>query len=497
MDDKVKGMLSSLSKAPLRDAVSQTSKYLTVAWRLHALKQAKVAADVAAIAKSEGLNRLFLDRWLGIVANAGKKPAILTADWPGSKLPTDKPKDYATLAVPEAVSAFGADLEKRAKTVHEGNKTQDAFFKALMADAGAPFLLTPAEIEQHFASADEKKQLADLRMELESRKKTAPPMLPTAPVLKGGGQTMKVFVRGNPLQPGDQAPKGFLEVIQPLLGEVPAGTDYTRLDLANAIASPKNPLTARVIVNRVWRQHFGRGLVNTPSNFGELGDRPSHPELLDTLTVKFMEHGWSLKWLHRQIVTSATYQRTSLDEASQKLDPENVYLARMARRRLEIEIYRDSLLAVAGNLDPTMGGPTFDLRNASAKRRTVYGKISRHELDGTLRLFDFPDANVTADRRVVTTVPQQQLFVLNSDFVQNQGKAFAERIEKGATSDAERVKLAYRLAFNRLPTEQELSLGVHFVTKPLPPEATSGGKPTRLQQYAHALLATNEFLYVD
>jgi cytochrome c553 len=496
IDDKVKGMLGGLSKGPLREAVGKTGKYLTTAWRVQVCKQAKVAVDVAALAQAEGLNKLFLDRWVGIVASAGSKPALLAKDWPGSKLPTEKPADVASVKVPEAIEKFATEFEKKAKAAHEANKTQDAFTKALLLDGGAPFLLTPAETEQHFASADERKQLAEMRSELETRKKVAPAIYATAPVLKGGGQTMKVFVRGNPLQPGEQAPKGFLQVVQPCLGNV-TSPDYSRLDLASAIASAKNPLTARVIVNRVWQQHFGRGLVGTPSNLGELGERPTHPELLDWLAVRFMENGWSLKWLHRQIVSSAAYQRASLDPEGQKADPQNVYLGRMSRRRLEVEVYRDSLLAVAGTLDETMGGPTFDLKNASARRRTVYGKVSRHELDGTLRLFDFPDANVTADRRVVTTVPQQQLFVLNSDFMQNQARAFAERIEKGATTDADRIKLAYRLAFGRAPSDKELSLGIAYVTRPLPPEASGDGKPTRWQQYAHALLATNEFLYVD
>jgi hypothetical protein len=303
---------------------------------------------------------------------------------------------------------------------------------------------------------------------------------------------MPVYIRGNPATKGEPAPKGFLQVVA--RPGAKAGPDYTRLDLANAIASPDNPLTARVIVNRVWAWHFGRGLVSTPSNFGALGERPSHPELLDWLAVEFVKHGWSIKWLHRQILLSRVYQLAS--EASpddNKADAANVYLWRANRRRLDVEAWRDSLLFVSGNLDPTAGGPTFDLKNPGARRRTVYAKVSRHELDGLLRLFDFPDANVTADKRTVTTVPQQQLFALNSEFMVIQARAFAARVEKAASDDGQRVKTAYRIAFARDPDPREVRIALAFLKLPSRPD----DKLTRWEQYAQALLASNEMMYVD
>jgi hypothetical protein len=312
-----------------------------------------------------------------------------------------------------------------------------------------------------------------------------------AHVISGNGAGMKVYIRGNPATPGDAAPKGFLQVLN---CSAAAGKDYTRLDLANAIGSKDNPLTARVIVNRVWAVHFGRGLVSTPSNFGKLGSPPTHPELLDWLAVNFMKNGWSMKWLHRQILLSSTYQLESRpDAANDKVDAGNVYLWRGTRHRLEVELWRDSLLSVSGNLDPTKGGPTFDLRDANAKRRTVYAKISRHELDGLLRLFDFPDANVTADKRNVTTVPQQQLFAMNSEFMTIQAKAFAARVDKMASTDPDKVIAAYRLAFGRNPDDRELELAERFLK--LPPR--SDDKLTRWQQYTQILLASNELMYVD
>jgi hypothetical protein len=302
---------------------------------------------------------------------------------------------------------------------------------------------------------------------------------------------MSILVRGNPMVKGEAVPKGFLQVLP---CSTPAGKDFSRLNLASAIASKDNPLMARVIVNRVWSWHFGRGLVSTPSNFGALGDRPSHPELLDWLAVNFVKNGWSLKWLHRQIVLSAVYQLESrADAANDKVDAANVYLWRANRRRLEVEDWRDTLLAVSGTLDPARGGPTFDLKDPNAKRRTVYAKISRHELDGLLRLFDFPDANVTADKRAVTTGPQQQLFALNSEFMMTQARAFASRVEKLGTTEAERITAAYRLAFDREPDTRELDLAERFLK--LPPRPTD--KLTRWQQYAQVLLASSELMYVD
>src|SRR5262249_21243311 len=234
--------------------------------------------------------------------------------------------------------------------------------------------------------------------------------------------------------------------------------------------------------------------VNTPSNFGKLGDAPSHPELLDWLAVNFVKNGWSMKWLHRQIMTARVYQLESRpDLDNDKVDAANVYLWRGSRKRREIEDWRASLLAVSGNLDPKFGGPTFDLRDPSAKRRTVYAKVSRHELNGLLRLFDFPDANVTADKRVVTTVPQQQLFALNSEFMIGQAKAFAIRVEKLGMTDTERVTAAYRIAFGRKPEKAELDLALRFLKLP----AKSDDKLTRWQQYAQVLLASNEMMYVD
>jgi hypothetical protein len=378
----------------------------------------------------------------------------------------------APLGKPEELKAY-TEAQARVKAAEDKLKKMTAAAKAKPDDK------------------DLAEQVKECTAEVAALKKAAPPLPAVAHVLSGNGAGMKVYVRGNPATKGEDAPKGFLQVLP---CDADPGPKFTRLDLANAIASKDNPLTARVIVNRVWSWHFGRGLVNTPSNFGALGDRPSHPELLDWLAVNFVKNGWSLKWLHRQIVLSGVYQLDSKPDAgNDKVDAANVYLWRANRRRLDVEVWRDGLLAVSGALDRTRGGPAFSLRDPAARRRTVYAKISRHELDGLLRLFDFPDANVTADKRVVTTVPQQQLFALNSEFMAGQAKAFAARVQKLGATDAERVAAAYRLAFGRGPEPREAELAERFLALP----AKADDKLTRWEQYAQVLLASNELMYVD
>ena len=222
----------------------------------------------------------------------------------------------------------------------------------------------------------------------------------------------------------------------------PGTAAFTRLDLANAICSPDNPLTARVIVNRVWQHHFGRGIVATASNFGTVGERPSHPELLDTLAVRFMEAGWSLKWLQRELLLSATYQLASTpDPDNLEVDPDNQWLWRFSPRRLDVESWRDAVLAVSGRLDGTMAGPAAGNLDTGHLRRTLYSTVSRRDPDKTLMAFDFPDANVTSERRNVTTLPQQQLFVLNSEFMSRS----AEAVRRGCSVPARPQKNVSRL----------------------------------------------------
>src|SRR5690606_38075448 len=224
-------------------------------------------------------------------------------------------------------------------------------------------------------------------------------------------------------------------------------------------------LTARVIVNRIWAENFGRPLVSTPSNFGKLGDRPTHPELLDDLAVRFMEAGWSLKWLQRAIVLSAAYRQSSeIDDTKQSIDPANVYLWRMNRRRLDVEQWRDAILAATGQLDRMVGGKSIDPANPNEHRRTVYARISRLDLNPMLALFDFPDPNAHNAKRSQTTTPLQKLFVLHSPFMVKQAQALAEQVSLRSDEPVEQaVTQLYQRVFGRQPTAAEVTLASKYL----------------------------------
>ena len=238
-----------------------------------------------------------------------------------------------------------------------------------------------------------------------------------------------------------------------------------RLDLARAIASKDNPLTPRVLVNRVWLHHFGQGLVNTPSDFGLRSEPPTHPELLDFLAGEFVGNGWSIKALHRTIMLSNTYQqRSENNPAYLERDPTNRLLWKFTRQRLDFEEMRDALLAVSGRLDLTIGGRSVPIAEPPySTRRAVYGFIDRQNLDGIFRTFDFASPDATSPRRFVTTVPQQALFLMNSPFVVEQARHLAEDIEAQASDPAERVRLFYRRVLGRSPEEREIVLAQRFL----------------------------------
>jgi Protein of unknown function (DUF1553)/Protein of unknown function (DUF1549) len=335
-------------------------------------------------------------------------------------------------------------------------------------------------------------QIKALSAELEKLKKDAPPPYAVIHTLADVEKpaNLRVAIRGNSADLGEEVPRRFLSVLSDGTPG-PFGHGSGRLDLARAVTSPENPMTARVLVNRIWEHHFGRGIVATPSNFGTLGEPPSHPELLDYLASRFVASGWSMKALHREILLSSTYRLSSrIDPVSQQVDPDNVLLCRMNRRRLEVEPWRDAMLAVSGELDPTLGGPSRELTESSNRRRTLYGKISRHNLDGLLRLFDFPDPNLTCDRRAVTSVPLQQLFVLNSEFMSRQARALAKKLTaEGAESDSIRIRRAYPLLFGREASEDEVRAAVEFLS--------TGNSTSSWEQFAQVLLGSNEFAFVD
>jgi mono/diheme cytochrome c family protein len=374
-----------------------------------------------------------------------------------------------------------------------------------------------------------------------------------APVLVDGPapKDSPIFIRGEAENHGAIVPRRFLEVLSgPDRASFKNGSG--RLELAQAIANKNNPLTARVLVNRVWLHHFGEGFVTTPDDFGNQSSPPSHPELLDYLARRLMDDGWSLKKLHKLILLSATYQQSSKNNpVYAEKDPYNRLLWRANVRRLEFEPLRDSILYLGGNLDLTVGGHPVDLSEGthksqkryaafldrygkfqlpSAPRRTIYGYIDRADLVEVLNTFDFASPDMPMGKRYETTVPQQALFLMNSPLVIEQVRNVVERKQfKEQKTDEARIRYLYELFFQRLPLQEEIRQGIEFVAAHQAPEKTAAeallirpgadaigqvnkrqrpsgppapSRPPRKplsgwQEYAHALLLTNEASFVN
>lgn len=320
--------------------------------------------------------------------------------------------------------------------------------------------------------------LETLTAQADALKKALPPQYPFLQVIKDNPvpKEQHVWIRGNRDSQGEPAPPHFLSILSPADPKL-FDKGEERLELAQAIANPSNPLTARVIVNRIWQHHFGNGIVRTASNFGQLGDRPSHPELLDYLANRFVREGWSIKKLHREIMLSSVYAESAqVVPAAEAADPENRLLSHAGRRRLDAEAIRDEILFVSGNLDPTAGGKPAQL-DLDNHRRTVYGFISRRKLNPYLSLFDYPVPNATSEARNQTNVPVQRLFFMNSPFVLEESKVLA----KQATT----VDSLYERLFQRPPTPQEKKLAEQFLNH------------SDRSQYTQVLMSTNEFLFIN
>jgi hypothetical protein len=385
-------------------------------------------------------------------------------------------------------------------------------------------LAPPAELQR----ADKlKKQIADLEKEIQQEQKAARPkkslsaglratlekkkgqlenlrkqqsVLPMAVVVLEGGHAdtlyktfhdAPILLRGDPLKTGKLVPRGFPKILG---AGPPIHKGSGRIELAQWLTRSDHPLTGRVMVNRIWQHHMGAGIVRTPNNFGEMGERPTHPELLDFLADYFVRSGWSVKAMHRLIMNSAVYQQSSSAPPETLAgDPANRLWSRMNRRRLDAEAFRDSFLAVSGNLDRTIGGPgTTDLLT---RRRTHYYMTIRSATtpNGFNVLFERPDPALISDRRSESILATQALFLLNDPFVLAQANALALRVEKETTrapADA-RIRHLYRLVLGRLPVPHEVEVGREQLRQAVPPNYTA------LDRYCHLLLCTNEFAYVD
>lgn len=343
-------------------------------------------------------------------------------------------------------------------------------------------------------------RLASLRSELESLKKKPTPEIPRAVVVQEGGPSgtkhegfhdARVYLRGNPANLGKTVPRGFPKFLggdhQP-----PIKQGSGRRELARWLTRPDHPLPARVMVNRIWQHHFGFGLVRTSANFGAMGERPSHPELLDYLAERFVSSHWSVKAMHRLIMLSSTYrQSTELKPISLASDPENRLLWRMNRRRLEAEAIRDSAFAVADRLDPSLGGPAN--LDVAMPRRSLYLMSARTgaKTADFGPLFDAPNCSAVIERRNESTVAPQALFLMNDRLMIDLAGALAARIkgELRQGTQRERIGRLYEITLGRRPTPAEIEIGSQFFADRPAADAWP--------RYCQLLMCTNEFIYVD
>jgi hypothetical protein len=360
---------------------------------------------------------------------------------------------------------------------------------------------------------EEKRTHAALLIEIDKLEKQKPAAYPSALAIGEAGRAAQptyLLERGSLDARGPEVGPGVLSVLGDFKFAAPpegASSTWRRRGFAEWIASPENPLTARVMVNRLWQHHFGEGIVRTPGNFGKLGEPPTHPELLDWLAVEFVERGWSIKAMHRVMMLSDSYQRSSAAIAANlTIDAENRYLWRMSQERLEAEAMRDQILAVAGSLDRTLGGPCVfpysspDLFQSSTQRtwpgksdddpstwrRSLYVFSKRSIRYPMFEAYDQPNLVNSCERRNRSTIAPQALLLMNNNFVIVQARQFAKRLRKEAGSDSQKqIQRAFALALGRAPTDAERSRAEEYMR----------GGPPRLEQFCQALFNLNEFVY--
>jgi len=420
-----------------------------------------------------------------------------------------KVRDLAALEAPVREKLFQRKVSKLSPEAQIAHRTppekRGAEQANLVLETADKVVVSEKELAAAFKGEDRERR----QQLLEAIKKLPKPApLPKAMALAcPDGPPSKTFLlhRGEYSQPEEEVAAGFPAVVPSGHdhGARKASTSSSRAALADWIASPGNPLTARVMVNRIWQHHFGRGLVTTPSEFGTHGAKPTHPELLDWLASEFFERGWSVKQMHKLMLMSATYRQSSSAPEQAKVDPENRLYSQMNRLRLEGEVIRDSLLSISGQLNPEMGGPGIfppmpkevfagskggwpqNARASEYSRRSIYIFARRNLRFPFLEVFDAPDSNLSCPSRERSTTAPQSLTLLNADEVTTAARLTAARLEQECPSADERVALAYRLALGRPPTAKELDLARAFL------------KQSPLNEFCRALFNLNEFVYVE
>ena len=507
--EKLLGEFLKKEREQLAEALTlHAAKYMQAAWRV----TGEPKDDKAAVVNELKLDYELFDRWLyflskppkyypflkawqEMVAAGGKKDEakklaeefqtllvgvmfefkevqeendiIRAKALPGTKKKerANKPNEFVT----NDDFCPGCGLELKSLPTERTHLVRDVYFDDMqdVLDAnGKPQRMRPALLRfegwglERQLSAERRQYINELREDIAAMRKT----FQEYPYVHGVKDVEKpveipLALRGNPNKPGDPVARRFLTVLS-AADPMPLTRGSGRLELAEEIL--RQPISTRVIVNRVWKGHFGTGIVDTASNFGELGERPTHPELLEYLSRRFVDNGLSVKKLHREIMLSRVYQLASGDAAMNAAkDSGNRLYWRMSRRRMAAEEIRDALLAVSGDLDKKVGGPSAEL-TPSYKRRTLYGRVSRYRLDQFLQLFDHPAPTITAEHRFATNVPLQRLFFMNSDFVQQQAELVARKLAE-EPDNASRIKRAYRMIYGRAPDDAELKAGLTYL----------------------------------
>jgi mono/diheme cytochrome c family protein len=505
--------MSTESKQLGETLAFQASKYMQSAWKVTGPDK----AELTMVVQQDKLDYELFERWIKFLAKPPKNYPYLTA-WQdmikrgGAKdeakkladefqktltgimferheikdeneiiehkaLPTTKKRKRANLPnefVTNDDFCPGCGLELKSMPIEKMNLWVDVFVRDLGEGDDpqqAPERVKPGLLAfrgwglERQLSAERRAYIDALRADIEAMKKEMPAHFPYVHgVIEAEKiQEPKVNLRGSPFNLGDEVPRHFLSVLNS--DAVPLNHGSGRLDLAEQIV--RQPIAMRVIVNRIWRAHFGTGIVDTPSNFGIMGERPTDPELLEYLAKWFVDNGMSVKKLHREILLSSVYQLSDegIKENLDK-DPANRFYWRANRHRMDAEQIRDAILAAAGDLDTKIGGPSEPLK-PDYMRRTVYGRVSRYRLDEYLQLFDFPSPNLSAEKRFATTVPLQRLFFMNSDFVQQQAEHLARRAEL-EPDNAARIQKIYQLVYGRVATAEEVKIGLEYLrTEPL------------------------------
>ncbi|MCU0879130.1 MAG: PSD1 and planctomycete cytochrome C domain-containing protein [Pirellulaceae bacterium] len=428
--------------------------------------------------------------------------AAFAAESPAARVDVARLYGQLLTAAYEEWKAAGANEEALSKLPPETRQLAE-----VLVGKDSPPSIDKSDTRQYFDRAARNRQ-NELKKKVDAFQATSPVAPPRAMVVVDNPNPTepRVLIRGNPGRPGKQVPRQYLLVLSEAERQ-PFTRGSGRLDLAEKIASPDNPLTRRVIANRVWMHHFGEPLVLTPSDFGIRCEPPTHPELLEWLASRMLDDDWSLKALHRRLMHSATYRQASADRPEcRAVDPENRLWWRTHRRRLELEAMRDSLLALSGQLDERVFGRAVELTKAPyPTRRAVYGHIDRQDLPNLFRVFDIASPDSSTPRRPRTTVPQQALFLMNSPFVVEQAQVLAAQLPQGeGVDDGQRIAQLYRLILQRTPTAEEEAIGRGFVagaqgdrSPASSSEDVPAAKLSPWEQYAQLLLLTNEVMYID